>query len=88
MGVQLVPIVCTLLLAWLGLRFSQLVYNLIFHPLRAYPGPLAAKATTWWKTYIEVVKQESMVDVLFDLHRQFGTYSIADHLLPLRLIGM
>lgn len=45
---------------------------MFLHPLSKYPGPAAAKATTWWKTYVEVVRQESMVDVLFELHKEFG----------------
>ena len=76
MELQLSLILWTLFLAWLALGIFRLLYNVFFHPLRSYPGPLAAKATTWWKTYIEVVKQESMTDVLFDLHKQFGLYTI------------
>jgi hypothetical protein len=64
----------TLLLAGLGLQLYRLVYNVFFHPLRSYPGPVAAKATTWWKTYVEVVTKESMTDVLVRLHRQYGMY--------------
>jgi hypothetical protein len=48
------------------------VQSIFFHPLSRFPGPLAARATGWWKTYVEVVKQESMVDVLFKLHEQYG----------------
>ncbi|KAK0113954.1 hypothetical protein ONS95_014199 [Cadophora gregata] len=62
----------TLLLSWTCLKLGQLVYNVFFHPLRFFPGPRAAQATTWWKTYIEVVTQESMVDVLIRLHKEFG----------------
>ena len=72
MEVQLSLLSWALLLAWLTLGVFRLFYNVFFHPLRAYPGPLVAGATTWWKTYIEVVKQESMIDVLFKLHEQFG----------------
>jgi hypothetical protein len=50
----------------------RLLYNLFFHLLRKYPGPLAARSTAWWKTYIEVVKEESLVAVLFKLHDQYG----------------
>ena len=60
------------LLAWISQGLLRLLYNIAFHPLREYPGPLAARATTWWKTYIEVVKQESMIDVLFKLHETYG----------------
>ncbi|KAH7383046.1 putative P450 monooxygenase [Cadophora sp. MPI-SDFR-AT-0126] len=72
MTLQVGLVVWTLLLSWICLKIGQTVYNVFFHPLRAFPGPTAAKATTWWKTYIEVVTQESMVDVLIRLHKQFG----------------
>ena len=74
MEARLSLVLWTLFLAWLGLGVFRLFYNVFFHPLRAYPGPLGARATTWWKTYIEVWKQESMTDVLFKLHKQFGPY--------------
>lgn len=63
-------------LAWIFQGLLRLLYNVFFHPLREYPGPLAARATTWWKTYIEVAKQESLVDVLFKLHEQYGESSV------------
>lgn len=75
MDVQLSLVLWTLFLAWLSSKVFRLLYNVLFHPLRAYPGPIGAKATTWWKTYIEVVKQESMTDVLIKLHEQFGPYT-------------
>jgi hypothetical protein len=75
MEFQLSLVLWTLFLAWLSLRVFYLLYNVFFHPLRAYPGPIGAKATTWWKTYIEVVKQESMTDVLSKLHEHFGSYT-------------
>jgi len=62
--------------AWVGSWLSQgifhLIHNVFFNPLKAFPGPKLAGATTWWKTYIEVVKQQSMVDVLFELHKKYG----------------
>jgi hypothetical protein len=72
MEFPLFMILWTLLLSWLALGVARLLYNVFMHPLRIYPGPFGAGATTWWKTYIEVVKQESMVDVLFDLHKKYG----------------
>ncbi|KAG4437369.1 hypothetical protein IFR05_007133 [Cadophora sp. M221] len=72
MATYIGPVVWTLLLSWVCLKMGTAVYNVFFHPLRAFPGPLAAKATTWWKTYIEVVTQESIVDVLIRLHKEFG----------------
>jgi hypothetical protein len=76
MELQVSLFLWSLFLAWLGVRTFRLVYNVFFHPLRAYPGPFGAKATTWWATYIEVWKQESMVDVLFKLHEEFGLSTI------------
>jgi hypothetical protein len=72
MNLQLTFFLWTVFLAWITWKAFHLFYNVFFHPLRSYPGPLAAKATAWWKTYVEVVKQESMTDVLFKLHEQFG----------------
>lgn len=62
----------TLILGWYGFSAAQICYNLFLHPLQAFPGPRAARATAWWKTYIEVVKQESMVDILLELHKKYG----------------
>ncbi|OIW26308.1 putative P450 monooxygenase [Coniochaeta ligniaria NRRL 30616] len=62
----------SVLLGCLGLLVSNVVYNVLAHPLKAFPGPLAAGASTWWKTYIEVFKQKSMTDVLVELHAKYG----------------
>jgi uncharacterized phage-associated protein len=75
MGFSLFFLLWTSVLAWSLLGVVRVVYNVFFHPLKAFPGPSAAKATEWWKTYIEVVKQESMTDVLVGLHDQYGPYS-------------
>jgi hypothetical protein len=72
MDLQLTTFLWTLFLAWITWRAFNLFYNVFFHPLRSFPGPLPAKVTAWWKTYVEVVKQESMTDVLFKLHEQYG----------------
>jgi len=53
----------------------QLSYNLFLHPLRKFPGPVAARASGWWKTWVEVVRGKSWVDVLVELHRKYGTCS-------------
>jgi hypothetical protein len=75
MEFSLFSLLWTSLLAWIGLGVVQIVYNVFFHPLKEFPGTAAAKATTWWQTYIEVVKQESMTDVLKRLHKQYGALS-------------
>jgi len=51
---------------------GRVVYNLFFHPLRKFPGPVMAGATSWWKAYKEVVKQETLAQLLFDLHAKYG----------------
>jgi hypothetical protein len=73
MNVSISLLVWSLLLAWLALHIYDLFYNLFLHPLRGYPGPLGARSTTWWKTYIEVVKKESFVHLVMKLHEQYGT---------------
>ena len=73
MDVSISLLVWSLLLAWLILGLYTVFYNLFLHPLRDYPGPLGARSTTWWKTYIEVVKKESFVHLLMKLHKQYGT---------------
>lgn len=60
------------ILVGLGLGLCQTIYNVFFHPLRKFPGPALAGASSWWKVYKEVVKQETMANLLFDLHRQYG----------------
>jgi len=64
----------TLLVSWLIFSTSRVFYNIYLHPLRRFPGPLAARASTWWMAYIEVWKHESMPDALFRLHAQYGVY--------------
>lgn len=58
---------------WVGRILVRVVYNVFLHPLKKIPGPLPASATEWWKTWIEVVRQESMTDVLVRLHKQYGS---------------
>lgn len=52
--------------------FCQVLYNVFFHPLRKFPGPLLAGATSGWKAYKEVIKRETLAQELFDLHRRYG----------------
>lgn len=62
-------LVCTTYVAW---SVFSLTYNAYFHPLRKYPGPFGARASPWWKVYIELWKKESMTDVLTRLHKRYG----------------
>lgn len=54
------------------LAVAPVIYNVYFHPLRNFPGPPLAGATTWWRAYIEVYRGESLTHKLFDLHEQYG----------------
>ncbi|KAF8855457.1 putative cytochrome P450 [Acephala macrosclerotiorum] len=64
--------VWTAVAGWVAYRLCWGVYNVTFHPLAKFPGPKAAGVTAWWKTWIEVVRGESMVHVLVELHRRYG----------------
>ena len=66
--------------AWLLTRIVQAIVSVYFGPLSHVPGPKLAAATTWWKAYIEVVKQVSWTDKLVELH---STYGIQEQLYPL-----
>lgn len=63
---------------WMGVFVTlmmglyPIIYNVFFHPLRHFPGPRMAGATTWWKAYKEVFQQETVAQLLFDLHRKHG----------------
>jgi cytochrome P450 len=66
------PLLLTASLIVLSYPLSYLFYNLYLHPLAKYPGPLPARATDWYKTYIEVYRQQSMVHLLIELHGRYG----------------
>lgn len=74
MGVSVSLLLWSLVSAWLALKFYNAIYNLLLHPLAKYPGPLPARVTDWWKTYIEVVKKESFVHLVIELHEQYGMF--------------
>jgi hypothetical protein len=48
------------------------IYNVYFHPLAKFPGPPIAKATIYWKAYVECIQQRSFCHVLVDLHARYG----------------
>jgi hypothetical protein len=68
----LAPAVQGVLVAILLLVISQGIYRAYFHPLAHFPGPALAGLTLWWKAYVEVVQQVSMVDKLAELHKVYG----------------
>lgn len=67
----------TILILWFFtilvlLVLCQMFYNVFLHPLRNFPGPLLAGATSAWKAYKEVIKQETIARDLFALHQKYG----------------
>lgn len=57
------------------LFLSQILYNVFLHPLRKFPGPRIAGATSLWRAYKEVILKETLAQELFDLHRKHGRLS-------------
>lgn len=51
----------------------RISYNIFLHPLRKFPGPWMAGATSGWKAYKEVIKKETLARELFALHEKYGT---------------
>lgn len=52
--------------------FCQNLWNVWFHPLAKVPGPRLAAFWYWYKTYVEVVKGESWIEHLKELHSRYG----------------
>ena len=69
-----VPVLAGILIA-----FRQTYFNLYKHPLAKFPGPRAAAATTWWKTWVEAIQNRSFATVLAQLHAKYGTSSRFHH---------
>lgn len=51
------------------------IYNISNHPLNDFPGPRIAAFTSRYKTYIEVFRLKSWIDLLEELHKKYGTNS-------------
>lgn len=49
---------------------GTLVYNVFFHPLRAVPGPFAAKLSRWWLFRLEM--RGNPHPEILELHRKYG----------------
>ncbi len=64
-----------LAVTWLAFQILQICYNLFVHPLKKFPGPRAAAASTWWKAYVECFKQESQIHAIMKLHEKYGETS-------------
>lgn len=52
---------------------SILVYRLLFHPLRNYPGPVAARASKFWQMQ-KTITSYNTYRLLDSLHAIYGPY--------------
>jgi hypothetical protein len=64
-----------------GLFGSMTIYRLFFHPLRAFPGPIAARISTAW------IIQKTLPNFRFfltvrELHKQYGDFVRISELYP------
>ena len=60
--------------AYLGpLLASMVIYRLIFHPLRAFPGPFMYKISKLWHV-LQVAPSQQNFLVLDEMHRQYGDF--------------
>lgn len=64
---------CLTLAAVAGVYLSMLVYRAFFHRLRAFPGPVAARLSTFYMTYLSATRGQVYEDVRA-LHRMYGDY--------------
>ncbi|KAK5999320.1 hypothetical protein QM012_005595 [Aureobasidium pullulans] len=55
---------------WLAVQVHSAVWNVFFHPLRAYPGPLLARATSLW--YAKSLARGTIAQDLLALHERYG----------------
>ncbi|KAJ5888130.1 Cytochrome P450 [Penicillium taxi] len=53
----------------------RILYNVFFHPLRKFPGPWMAGATSCWRAYKEVIKQETLAQEPFTHHKKYVYHS-------------
>lgn len=64
---------CCTLAAIAGIYVSMLLYRAFFHRLRAFPGPFAARLSTFYMTYLSARRGQVYEDVRA-LHRKYGDY--------------
>ncbi|KAJ8116335.1 hypothetical protein OPT61_g2208 [Boeremia exigua] len=56
-----------------GLSTSMLVYRVLFHPLRSFPGPLAARVSSFW-AFREQWPDLKLYIKLRDIHDRYGDF--------------
>jgi len=56
----------------LSITIVDIIRNIFFHPLYAFPGPRLAASSTWWSAYQQVFMGRSMHHICERLHEQYG----------------
>lgn len=63
-----------LLFLFLSYRLFVVLYRLFFHPLRRFPGPKLAAASTLYRAYFQVFRDGDHVANATRLHKKYGKY--------------
>jgi hypothetical protein len=69
------PVLTALVVGFVLRSLWQIVYNLWFHPLRDFPGPILARATRWYETYYDVIKRPGG-QYIYEVERQHQKYGM------------
>ena len=68
----LLPTVLATIIAY---AVYTIIYNIYFHPLANFPGPLLASTTIYWKAFVECIAGRSFCHELVHLHARYGEIS-------------
>ncbi len=63
-------IVLAILLLW---RLGVIIYRIFFHPLKGFPGPPIAAASTLYRAYFQVFMDGGHIEQFTKLHVKYGT---------------
>ncbi|KAL4950529.1 cytochrome P450 [Aspergillus filifer] len=56
---------------WTPLLASITIYRIYFHPLKKYPGPSAARFTSWWGVW-KLARGANRYQLHHELHKKYG----------------
>lgn len=69
----------------LGLLTSILCYRMIFHPLNKFPGPLRARISNFYPTYL-TTKNAHLYEEVEQLHQKYGDFVRLGQYPPFQLL--